>query len=188
MHHGLERMVERQDDVYFYITLMNENYPHPAHARGRRARDHQGHVPAAVDRQSAREEAARPAARHRHDPARGDRGGRAARAGLGRRRRRLELPELQPAGAATARRWSAGTCCIRPRRRAWPTSTQCLEEHGRAGGRGDRLHAACRRADPRLHAAGGYVVLGTDGFGRSDIREQLRGTSRSTATTSRWRR
>ncbi len=26
---GLERMLQKQEDVYFYITLMNENYPHP---------------------------------------------------------------------------------------------------------------------------------------------------------------
>jgi pyruvate dehydrogenase E1 component len=29
LHHGLKRMVERQDNVYFYITLLNENYPMP---------------------------------------------------------------------------------------------------------------------------------------------------------------
>jgi pyruvate dehydrogenase E1 component len=29
MQHGLRRMVERQDNVYFYITLLNENYPMP---------------------------------------------------------------------------------------------------------------------------------------------------------------
>jgi pyruvate dehydrogenase E1 component len=29
MHHGLQRMVERQDNVYYYITLLNENYPMP---------------------------------------------------------------------------------------------------------------------------------------------------------------
>ena len=26
---GLKRMIERQENVYYYITLMNENYPHP---------------------------------------------------------------------------------------------------------------------------------------------------------------
>jgi pyruvate dehydrogenase E1 component len=31
---GIRRMVEAQDDVYFYITLMNENYQHPAMAAG----------------------------------------------------------------------------------------------------------------------------------------------------------
>jgi pyruvate dehydrogenase E1 component len=29
LHHGLQRMVEKQDNVYFYITLLNENYPMP---------------------------------------------------------------------------------------------------------------------------------------------------------------
>ncbi len=29
LHHGLKRMVERQDNVYFYLTLLNENYAMP---------------------------------------------------------------------------------------------------------------------------------------------------------------
>ncbi|MDF2463994.1 MAG: aceE [Ramlibacter sp.] len=29
MHHGLQRMVEKQDNIYYYITLLNENYPMP---------------------------------------------------------------------------------------------------------------------------------------------------------------
>jgi pyruvate dehydrogenase E1 component len=33
---GLRRMVENQEDVFYYITLMNENYPHPAFAEGAR--------------------------------------------------------------------------------------------------------------------------------------------------------
>jgi pyruvate dehydrogenase E1 component len=30
MHEGLRRMIAEQEDVYFYVTLMNENYAHPA--------------------------------------------------------------------------------------------------------------------------------------------------------------
>ena len=30
IHHGLKRMYEKQEDVYFYLTVMNENYEHPA--------------------------------------------------------------------------------------------------------------------------------------------------------------
>jgi len=33
---GLRRMVENQEDVYYYITLMNENYPHPGLPEGAR--------------------------------------------------------------------------------------------------------------------------------------------------------
>jgi pyruvate dehydrogenase E1 component len=29
LHHGLKRMVEDQENVYFYLTLLNENYPMP---------------------------------------------------------------------------------------------------------------------------------------------------------------
>ncbi|MBS0308035.1 MAG: pyruvate dehydrogenase (acetyl-transferring), homodimeric type [Proteobacteria bacterium] len=29
LHDGLKRMVERQEDVFYYLTLMNENYSHP---------------------------------------------------------------------------------------------------------------------------------------------------------------
>src|SRR5450432_3464480 len=29
LHHGLVRMVEKQDNVYFYLTLLNENYAQP---------------------------------------------------------------------------------------------------------------------------------------------------------------
>ncbi|HET9074581.1 MAG TPA: pyruvate dehydrogenase (acetyl-transferring), homodimeric type [Solirubrobacteraceae bacterium] len=31
---GLEAMVARQEDVFYYVTLMNENYPHPAMPEG----------------------------------------------------------------------------------------------------------------------------------------------------------
>jgi pyruvate dehydrogenase E1 component len=31
---GLRRMIKDQNDVYYYITLMNENYPHPAMPQG----------------------------------------------------------------------------------------------------------------------------------------------------------
>jgi pyruvate dehydrogenase E1 component len=34
VHDGLRRMVTEQEDVYYYITLMNENYEHPAMPAG----------------------------------------------------------------------------------------------------------------------------------------------------------
>ncbi len=34
---GLRRMVAEQEDVYYYLTLMNENYPHPAMPEGSQA-------------------------------------------------------------------------------------------------------------------------------------------------------
>jgi len=34
LHSGLQRMVAQQEDVFFYITLMNENYAHPGLTAG----------------------------------------------------------------------------------------------------------------------------------------------------------
>ncbi len=34
VHDGLRRMVERQEDVYYYLTVLNENYEHPAMPAG----------------------------------------------------------------------------------------------------------------------------------------------------------
>lgn len=38
IHDGLKRMYEDQEDVYYYITLMNENYPHPAMPKGSKSK------------------------------------------------------------------------------------------------------------------------------------------------------
>jgi len=34
IQNGMERMYQNQEDIYYYITLMNENYPHPALPQG----------------------------------------------------------------------------------------------------------------------------------------------------------
>ena len=100
LHHGLKRMVEKQDNVFYYLTLLNENYPMPGLKAGHRGADHQGHVPAARKRRPKKKDAPRvnllgsgTILRESH------RSEGAAREGLGRGRQRLELPELQRAGA-----------------------------------------------------------------------------------------
>ena len=52
-------MYAEQEDVFYYITCMNENYAHPAMPKGVEAGNPQGHVPAADRRarQGAREPA-----------------------------------------------------------------------------------------------------------------------------------
>ena len=35
---GLRRMIAEQEDVYYYLTVLNENYAHPAMPAGRRRR------------------------------------------------------------------------------------------------------------------------------------------------------
>src|SRR5476649_1658366 len=34
MQHGLTRMIANQENVWYYLTLMNENYPHPGLKKG----------------------------------------------------------------------------------------------------------------------------------------------------------
>ena len=51
---GLRRMYAEQQDVYYYLTVMNENYRASGDARRRGAGHHQGHVPVQRRRQARR--------------------------------------------------------------------------------------------------------------------------------------
>ena len=87
-----------------------------------------------------------------------------------RRRRRLERHQLQASCTATATRASAGTCCIRARRRACRTSTQCLKDApGVLVAASDYVKALPRRRST-AGCRGRCAALGTDGFGRSEGR------------------
>ncbi len=37
VQHGMERMYHKQEDVFYYLTVMNENYPHPGMPKGAEA-------------------------------------------------------------------------------------------------------------------------------------------------------
>ena len=99
LHHGLKRMVEKQDNVFYYLTLLNENYPMPGLEAGTeeqiikgmylleegagRSQGRRASTCWAAARSCARAIAARELLAKR----------------LGRVGQRLELPELQRAGA-----------------------------------------------------------------------------------------
>ena len=72
---GLKRMYVDGEDVFYYLTLYNQDYSMPAHARGRRGRHPARPLPLPA-RAGAAGEASRAAVRQRRDPAAG-----AARAG-----------------------------------------------------------------------------------------------------------
>ena len=75
--------------------------------------------------------------------------------------------------AAKAWRWSAGTCCI-PRSRS---ASVCRAVPGRARpARWSPPPTTCALSPTRSGRSSkrNYLVLGTDGFGRSDFRQQLR--------------
>ena len=95
IHDGLRRMVTNQEDVFYYITLMNENYEHPAMPQGAEEGILKGLY--LLQRVEIEEQAARAAARFRHHPARSGGGRGAAGKRLGRRRRRVERDQLHRA-------------------------------------------------------------------------------------------
>ena len=174
-------MFQEQEDVFYYITVMNENYEHPGNARRCRSRHPQGHVP--VPRRAA-EHATAPRVQllgsgtifreviAAADLLKNDWGVDADLWGC------PSFNELARDGHDCAR-WNL----LQPDREAEALACRDLpERHARPDHRGDRLRAPVRRTDsPVLTSTRRYVTLGTDGFGRSDTREQaapfLRGRS-----------
>ena len=92
MHHGLKRMVEQQDNVYYYLTLLNENYAMPGLIPGTEEQIIKGMY---LCKEGPKLTPARAAAGQRHHPARKHCRAGTARKRMGRRRQRVELPELQ---------------------------------------------------------------------------------------------
>ena len=149
LHEGLLRMVRDHENVFYYVTVMNENYAHPPMPEGVREGIVRGMY---RDPQRRRREAPRPAARLGRHPARSARRGRAARSGLGGGGRRLELHE--PERAAPRRPRLRALEPAPPGRAAAPELGRALPRRAaRSGGRGDRLHARPRRPDPPVHRA-----------------------------------
>ena len=178
---GLRRMYAEQEDVYYYITVMNENYEHPAMPEGAEAGILKGMYLFREGQDRARPPRARrkagAAAGQRHDPARGDRGGRPAGRGLGRRVGHLERAQLH----RTAARRDRGRALepAAPDRDAAPEPCRDVPDRPeRPGDRGDRLHAAVRRPDPDLGA-------GTLPGARAPTATAARTTAASCATSSR---
>ena len=169
LHHGMERMYVRQDNVFFYVTVMNENYAHPD-------------MPAGVEEGIIR-------------------GMYLLREG-GRKKKRAQLlgsgsilrevlcaaellesdwgvsadvwsvtsfNELGRDGAAVAR-WNM----LHPTEtsRVPYVSQQLAGRKGPAVAATDYIRGYADQLRP--YVGRHYVTLGTDGFGRSDVRAQLR--------------
>jgi pyruvate dehydrogenase E1 component len=175
---GMRRMLENQEDVFYYVTVMNENYAHPA-------------MPAGVEEGILR-------GMHRVREGRGLRAEGRAKA---------QTKNVQLLGAGTILRevlaaaellesdWNVGAD-------VWSvTSFTELRRDGIGVDRHNRLHPVAKQkqswveqclqktAGPVIAASDymrtvadlirnwvprRYVALGTDGFGRSDTRERLR--------------
>ena len=186
LHHGLVRMVEQQDNVYFYLTLLNENYAQP----GLRAGTEDEIVKGMYLLQEGAKKAPRVnllgsgtilresiAARDLLDTDWGIAANvwscpsfnQLARDGQ-------DVGALEPAASDRA----AARALRRPAAR----------EVRRPGDRLDRLHEELRRADPRLPAAraGPTRCSAPTASAAATSAPSCASTSRSTATTSSSRR
>jgi hypothetical protein len=143
---GMRRMFQEQEDVFYYLTVMNENYEHPEMPVGAEADIIKGMY---AFKKGGESGPARPAARFRHHLPRSHRCGRPAQERLGCRVRPLGLYQHERTGpqryryAALEPAASAGRAEAVARR----------AEAGRRQGPGhcfDRLHQAVLRADSSL--------------------------------------
>lgn len=169
---GLRRMYAEQEDIYYYITLLNENYPNPALPMGSEA----GILKGLYLLREADEDASQAP--------------RVQLMGSGAILREVlaasemlvqdfgvlsdvwsatSLTELRRDGLA-AERWNLLHPQDEPR---IPYVQQCLQGHpGPVLVATDYMKIVADQIRPFV--AGRFVALGTDGFGRSDTRESLR--------------
>jgi pyruvate dehydrogenase E1 component len=167
---GMRRMFQEQEDVFYYLTVMNENYEHPEMPAARkptssRACTHSRRVQNPPAR-ACNCLAPVPSSAKSSLPPTCSRTTGASRLTCGAARASMNWP-------ATVRTLSAGTCCTR-----WKSRKLSHVEQKLAGAKGpviastDYIKLLSEQIRPFVKAP--YVTLGTDGFGRSDTREKLR--------------
>ena len=171
IRHGLERMVQKQENVFFYLTLMNENYPQP----GLKSGDEAGIIRGMY---RIREAAAGST--------------RVQLLGSG-----TILREVQAAAEMLEKDWQVGAdvwsvtsftelrrdgldcdreALLQPEAKPpMPYVAQCLAPtEGPVIAATDYMKVFADQIRPFLPEGRRYRVLGTDGFGRSDFRAKLR--------------
>ena len=179
---GLQRMYgpdtpPEDRDVFYYLTLYNENYVMPADARGRPARRSRPASSRACTGGRPRPRVRRHRATRavlRQRPGRGPPGGRpsspstsTSASSCGRRRATSALRE----DALAVARWNR----LHPDQPArTPRVAELLGRVGRPDRRRHRLHDVVPEQIARFLPGRSFTPLGTDGMGRSDTREALR--------------
>jgi pyruvate dehydrogenase E1 component len=172
IHDGLRRMVTNQEDVFYYITLMNENYEHPAMPEGAEEGILKGLYLLKASKSKAKS--------------------RVQLLGSGTILREVEaaaqllesdwevaadvwsatsFTELRRDGLA-AERWNLLHPEAKPR---VPYVAKVLQEKpGPVIAATDYIKTFAEQIRPFVPQGRSYKVLGTDGFGRSDSRARLR--------------
>ncbi|MBX3589870.1 MAG: pyruvate dehydrogenase (acetyl-transferring), homodimeric type [Burkholderiaceae bacterium] len=172
IHHGLKRMVQEQENVYFYLTVMNENYAHPGLHKG----DEEGIVKGGYLLRAGPRKA-----EHR-----------VQLLGSGTILREViaaadllehdwgvagdvwsitSFTELRRDGL-DCERWNLLHPADKPKQ---PYVSKLFEKtHGPLVASTDYMKLFAEQIRPFLPKGRTYHVLGTDGFGRSDFRARLR--------------
>ena len=169
---GIKRMYTDGEDVFYYVTVYNENYPQAAKPAGADEGIIRGIYKFADAPDIAEREGPGAARRLGVDPPAGPRGPRPARRARDRGRGATPRPRSS-SSATTGSRPSGGTSSIPTSRRASRTCSRCS---GADGGpivvATDWIRSLPDMVSRWVQAP--YLVLGTDGYGRSDTRENLR--------------
>ena len=167
---GMRRMYQEQENVFYYITCMNENYAHPAMPTGVAQGILNGMYLLQIGgRGKVRVTLFGSGTILREVLA----AARAARDRTSACRPTCTRSRASASCAGTRCRSSAGTCCIRPSRRSRPTSNRrSASVEGPFVAATDYMKTVPDQI--RQWIPGRYAVLGTDGFGRSDSRAELR--------------
>ena len=172
MQDGLRRMIENQENVFYYITLMNENYPHPGLAAGQEEGIIKGMYPFSKGSSSNKT--------------------RVQLLGSGTILREVVAAAemLENEWSVAADIWSCpsftelareGSDVVRlnmlnpTQKGKSPYVTQQLEKTvGPIVASTDYMKLFAEQIRPYMPKGRDYRVLGTDGFGRSDTRAKLR--------------
>lgn len=170
IHDGLKRMFEKQENVFYYLTIMNENYTHPEMPKGveegilkgmyllrKSPTKHKMHVQLLGCGTILRKVIEAAEMLEKEFNVNADVWSVTSFNELGREARRLVREDLlQPQEKP---RESFVTKCLKDQKGPVIAATDYIRAYA------DQLRAFIPKP---------YFVLGTDGFGRSDTREQLR--------------
>jgi pyruvate dehydrogenase E1 component len=176
---GLRRMFTEQEDVFYYLTIMNENYEHPGLPEDRRDEVIEGIKRGMYLLHSTGEA--------------GGTGPRVQLLGSGTILREVEAAAelLATEHGVSADVWSCPSFTELGRdtvavdrwnllhpgdtaRTSWVTEKLSERPAGPVVAATDYMRAFAEQIRPSVPADRRYVVLGTDGFGRSDYRKALR--------------
>ena len=176
IQHGLKRMYADQEDVFYYLTVMNENYAHPAMPKGAEEGIIKGMYRLSESALSDKKGGKKPP----HVQLLGS--GTILREVIAAQKMLEDdfgvaadvwscpsFTELRREGLAV-QRWNM----LHPEeKQREPHVSQCLDRAtGPVVAASDYMKLYADQIRPFIHKH--YVVLGTDGFGRSDTRERLR--------------